>query len=157
MRFRIVWQKDKDAKKRKVTLLGSSVLIFFGSLIAVVFAELFLRYLFALPLEKDYLRFSCYNYKKIPRENHDQDLFWNPTEEFRKVKYSLKKDNNTFRIICIGDSITQGYKGKDLLPREQTYVYKLEQMLTENFKGRKIEVINAGSGGYSSFQGAKVS
>ena len=61
------------------------------------------------------------------------------------------KSKNTFRIICIGDSITQGYaQGKGLLPREQTYVYKLEKLLTKKFKDKKIEVINTGNGGYSS-------
>ena len=109
-----------------------------------------------MPLEKEYLRFFCFGYKKILSENYDKELLWKSVEEFRKVEYERKKPGNTFRIICIGDSVTQGYEqGKGLLPREQTYVYKLEQLLAKKNGGKKIEVINAGSGGYSSLQGLR--
>lgn len=156
MRLKIIWQKNKDAKKRNTTLIGNFLLIFVGVLIAIVLGELGLRYFFSLPLETEYLRFSCNNYEKIPRQNSDRDLFWKPTEEFRKVKYSLEKGKDTVRIICIGDSITQGdAQEKGLLPLEQTYVYKLQKLLASVYRKKRIEVINAGRGGYSSLQGLR--
>ncbi len=156
MRFKIAWRANKGNKKYKTTPLGGFLLIICGALIAVIFAELSVRCFVALPLEKEYLRFYCSGYEKVPPENYDRDLFWKPVEEFKNVEYSIKKPENTFRIICIGDSITQGdAQEKGLLPREQTYVYKLEQRLAEEFKGKNIEVINAASGGYSSLQGLR--
>ncbi len=156
MKFRIAWSVNRGNKKYKATLCGGFLLIICGALISVILAELFVRYFVDLPLEKEYLRFGCNDYEKFDPENYDRDLFWKPTEEFKNVEYSIKKPENTFRIICIGDSITQGdAQEKGLLPREQTYVYKLERLFSKEFKAKNIEVINAGSGGYSSLQGLR--
>ena len=156
MKFKSFWKKNSDTKKRKITPFGGFVLIFSGILFAFLLGEILVRCFFVLPLEKEYLRFFCNNYEKIPNKNQDRDLFWKPFEEFRQVKYSLKKDKDTFRIICIGDSITQGCaQEKGLLPVEETYPYKLQRILASNIKNAKIEVVNAGRGGYSSLQGLR--
>ncbi|MFH1092574.1 MAG: SGNH/GDSL hydrolase family protein [Candidatus Omnitrophota bacterium] len=156
MKFRITWFRKKAKIKYKVNPGGIFALILFSVLLAFLCGEILVRSVMLLPVKKEYLRFSCYEYRKIPGKNRDRDLFWKPLEDFRNVKYLKKKDKNTFRIICIGDSITQGdAQEKGLLPLEQTYVYKLEQLLAAKYKNKKIEVMNAGRGGYSSLQGLR--
>lgn len=144
-------------KGKKFSLKTKTIIFFLviNIFVSIFLGEILVGTLFFLPVEKEYLRFQCFGYKKIPKEKMDPDLFWKPVEEFRNVKYSLKKPKNTFRVICNGHSVTQGNAEKGLLPREQTFVYKLEQILSRKYKNKKIEVINAGNGGYSSLQGVR--
>lgn len=57
-----------------------------------------------------------------------------------KQTYSLKKPENTLRVLCIGDSFTYGVGVDD----QSTYPELLKIYLSEKFKGTNIEVINAG-------------
>ncbi len=60
-----------------------------------------------------------------------------------------KKAPGTIRIFCLGDSCTAG----DLLPSlDDTYPSQLARELRQRYPDRAFEVINAGVGGYSSFQ-----
>ncbi|MDD5255895.1 MAG: GDSL-type esterase/lipase family protein [Candidatus Omnitrophica bacterium] len=87
----------------------------------------------------------------------DSDLFWRmapATEEtnsegFRDRDFSPDKETGVFRVVCMGDSITFGWP----VPIDETYPNMLEYLLAERFKDKKIEVINAGVPGYTSFQG----
>lgn len=144
-------------KMYQLTPAGRFCLLFLSLVLSLVIAELIVRIAVNFPLEKEYLRFYCYNHNKIPPDKYDKDLFWKPVEEFKGIRYAKRKPPNTFRIICIGDSVTQGDAGKGrLLPQAQTYVYKLEQLLRNKNNGmKKVEIINAGSGGYSSLQGRR--
>jgi len=80
----------------------------------------------------------------------DKDLFWFPDAGttltnslgFRGPEISEKK-SDIIRIVCMGDSVPQN--GFPSYPR------LLEKLLNEN--SRKFEVINAGIGSYSSYQG----
>ena len=54
-----------------------------------------------------------------------------------------------FRIICLGGSSTWGYPLKDT---RSIYPAVLEQLLNNHSSGKEFEVINAGVGGYSTFQ-----
>ena len=63
----------------------------------------------------------------------------------RGKEYSRTKPENTIRIAVLGDSFTMGSG----LTLEQTYPYKLEQLLNNTFENQKFEVINFGVGGYS--------
>lgn len=72
---------------------------------------------------------------------------------FRDPKIISKhKDNITFRIICIGDSVTYGVPHKLNKP-QNVYPKLLENLLNNANKRKKFEVINAGVSGYSSYQG----
>lgn len=68
---------------------------------------------------------------------------------FRGKGFSLKKPNDTFRILIFGDSITFGVAIAD----EQRYSNLLEEMLNLYFQEfenhRKIEVLNFGMPGYA--------
>lgn len=59
---------------------------------------------------------------------------------FRGPEITLEKPPGVFRIIALGDSITDGF----YVENENTYPFLLEQTLRE--QGRRIEVINAARG-----------
>lgn len=87
----------------------------------------------------------------------DRELFWrlDPACEqynslgFRNKEFSVKKDKSTFRIICMGDSVTFGSGS------EFSYPTILERLLNTYFPNRNFEVLNAGVPGYTSYQGYK--
>lgn len=69
---------------------------------------------------------------------------------FKEPKVLKKKD--VFRIICLGGSPTFGWGVRE----ENTYAVKLKELLSNKYPDKKIEVLNAGMIGYSSFQGVKL-
>lgn len=110
-----------------------------------------------------YLNFGCYHWAAdqyvVPIQTRDDYLFWRCNEEdgdFGERKYELEKGENTYRVLCLGDSTTQGYV---LPPYKFTpttaYPRFLEEVLNKNSRGIHFEVMNAGCGGYSSFQGLR--
>ena len=83
------------------------------------------------------------------------------TQSFR-ADYPIKaKPPGTFRIICVGDSVTFGYrvpvvwadKPKDYDPEWLPYPMLLEKQLRQANLGRQIEVITMAVPGYTSHQG----
>jgi lysophospholipase L1-like esterase len=68
---------------------------------------------------------------------------------FRSPEVSYEKNKDTFRIICMGDSSTFGME----VFEQDAYPAVLQKLLSEKYPNRKIQVVNAGSTGYSSFQG----
>jgi len=71
------------------------------------------------------------------------------SEGFKDRNFESRKDNNTIRIIMLGDSITKG-TGVNL---GETFSDQLEDMLNQNSKQRnskiKYDVMNFGVGGYN--------
>jgi len=67
---------------------------------------------------------------------------------FRGRAVELQKPVETFRIICLGDSVTFGAVSR----ADQTYPAYLEQMLAQRFKSSKFEVINGGIPGTNIYQ-----
>lgn len=65
----------------------------------------------------------------------------------RNREFSPEK-GDTFRIVCLGNSCTFG----NLVSSDETYSHKLESLCRWNFGG-KIQIINAGIPGYTSYQG----
>lgn len=65
----------------------------------------------------------------------------------RAPLHAQEKADGVFRVMTLGCSTTFGWGVND----EETYPYLLEQNL--NAGGHKVEVINGGQPGYSSFQG----
>ncbi len=59
---------------------------------------------------------------------------------------SPAKPEDTFRVVCLGDSFTLGFS----VAREDLFVDQLES--TWNAEGRKVDVINTGTEGYSTDQ-----
>lgn len=64
---------------------------------------------------------------------------------FRGKEFPLQKKDNTFRILCLGDSAMFGWGVDD----SQTLSVRLEEILERELPDRKIEVINAAIPGSS--------
>lgn len=67
---------------------------------------------------------------------------------FRGPEISRKKAADEFRILFLGDSVTFGFS----LPWEDTFVAKTARKLRDRRPELKTTVINAGVGGYSTWQ-----
>ena len=63
---------------------------------------------------------------------------------------SIKKPENTIRVVFLGGSSTAG-TGRNLAD-EDTWPFLVTEILKENLKERKIEFINASLGGYTTFE-----
>jgi len=138
-------------KKYKLTILGKISALILGIIAAFLFGELCVRRFINVPLQKEYMVFRFNEYKEIPERLLTGDLFWIKQTEFRGRKHSTVKSNKTFRILCIGDSVTES--GAMML--EKTFPYRLEKLLQRNRSIEDIEVINAGCAAYSSLQGSR--
>jgi hypothetical protein len=87
----------------------------------------------------------------------DRELFWRLQPSageynsvgFRDREFSFQKDSNSFRIICMGDSVIFGCQTRI----EDTFPKILEKLLNSQFPKKKFEVFNAGVPGYTSYQG----
>src|SRR5205823_6347722 len=63
----------------------------------------------------------------------------------RGPEFSTAKQPGTVRILALGDSRTFGWGLTD----EETYPYRLQELLRQAMPGKKIEVINAGVNAWS--------
>jgi lysophospholipase L1-like esterase len=85
----------------------------------------------------------------------DPVLFWKPVarspynpQRFKGPLMAVPKPREVFRILCYGDSNTDG-------PKEGGWPEALQEVLNQHSSpaGRRYEVVNAGVAGYSSHQG----
>jgi lysophospholipase L1-like esterase len=67
---------------------------------------------------------------------------------FRGPVFQKKKPQDTFRIVCMGDSCTMGWQVVD----DRTYCAVLAHLLQRSFS-KHVETINAGVLGYATSQG----
>lgn len=149
--------KFKEARNRLVLVIASIILFF-------SIAEITLRIIkFRVNQTGGYFKFMCFRWAadkyNIPKNSWDPYLFWkNHTKEHFSGRYHpLAKPKNVYRIICLGDSTTQGFLTPNKVSvLEETYPCTLEQMLNRNNDSIHFEVINAGCGGYSSLQGSRL-
>lgn len=90
----------------------------------------------------------------------DKDLFWRlePLKAdfnsfgYRDREFSVRKEKGTFRVVCIGDSVTFGFP----VQKDNTYPKALERLLQKRFPSMKTEVLNLGVPGYTSYQGLEL-
>jgi lysophospholipase L1-like esterase len=69
---------------------------------------------------------------------------------FRNREVSAERPPGSVRILAVGDSSTFGYGVR----ADETYPAVLERLLSKRYPGRTVEVINAGTPGWSSGNGA---
>ncbi|OGC88021.1 MAG: hypothetical protein A2142_04455 [candidate division Zixibacteria bacterium RBG_16_48_11] len=98
----------------------------------------------------------------------DHDLFWRfrpkqvirsnffvegeyriNSHSLRNQEFPLQKPSGTYRIICLGNSNTFGWKQAE----KDAYPQQLQELFQRNPPSSKVEIINAGMTGYSSYQG----
>lgn len=137
----------KNSTKNYLTL--------FVTILFIIIADRSLLLYFGLPLwEWD----EKLHYKHRPNVTR----YWNndknrpiKTNEYGHHDYSfpLKKKKKELRILNLGDSITMGHG----VTRDETYSKYMEEILSSSIKSfDKVEVINAGVQGYSTFQELEV-
>jgi lysophospholipase L1-like esterase len=66
--------------------------------------------------------------------------YWSNSWGMRNPEFEVTKNESTTRIICMGDSFTEGDGALD----GYEYPRQLEKILHKNFPSKNIEVINAG-------------
>jgi lysophospholipase L1-like esterase len=71
---------------------------------------------------------------------------------FRGADWPEQKPAGTYRIACLGDSSTFGWSVGD----DETYPAQLAALLNVSSAPRRVEVLNLGVTGYSSFQGREL-
>ena len=162
--FQIIFSVFKLNRNLKINFFLSTTVFMIGVLVI----ELFLRYAistYTTYLEKD----GFFNYVSLfeTKREGDRDPYIeryyvhkpnsdctiNLTEfdyslktnslGLRNEEISEKKDTNEFRIICIGDSFTEGFATDE----EYCWPRILERELSKKIKTKKINVINAGAAG----------
>ncbi len=134
---------------------SKNFLILFITILIIVAVDRLLLLYFGLPLwEWD----EKLHYKHRPNvtrywgNNKNKPII---TNEYGQHDYSfpLKKKKNELRILNLGDSITMGHG----VTRDETYSKYMEEILSDLLKNyEKIEVINTGVQGYSTFQELEV-
>lgn len=82
-------------------------------------------------------------------EKYQNKLIYINKYGFHDYNFDEKKNNDEFRAVSIGNSITMGHG----VTYAETYSYQLEQLLRDSIKQfHKFKVINTGVQGYSTFQ-----
>ncbi len=71
---------------------------------------------------------------------------------FRGPEFTDDKPAGVYRIACIGDSTTFGWSVAD----DETFAAQLERMLNRHCGAGKVQVLNLGVTGYTSFQGREL-
>ena len=124
------------------------ILLFIGILLLLVSAEPIGRFVFGLGNPLLYEISSDYGYRLKPNQDitrsgkrvmiNDIGLRNGPVAE--------KPAAGTIRILCIGDSLTNGGEATD---QYATYPYILEKTLREEYPARAFEVLNASAPGWA--------
>lgn len=134
-------------------------LVFFSTAISLLLAELALRA--AKPKTDGFNHHQLYceydsllGWRKIPNAHgHHKTTEYEVLENInsqgiRGPAYRMKKDSAERRVIVLGDSFSEGYTvGFDSLFSEV-----LKKKLREAWPGQHLQVINFGTGGYSTDQ-----
>ncbi len=92
----------------------------------------------------------------IIRFKKDPLQFWVPVRSFENTT-SLEKPKGIKRIATLGDSCTQGCADEDQWTWALPFAYPdfLQDLLKTKMKNQSVEVLNAGVGSYTSFQGLR--
>ncbi|MGB5339435.1 MAG: SGNH/GDSL hydrolase family protein [Gammaproteobacteria bacterium] len=148
---------DNSRKQNLLLMLAS---MFVTLLLLEVAARIWLNKFMS---EDDYRRYVLYtdvptkdrqwsphhylNYYPTPDYKHG--LTRHNSLGYRDREIDVTKDHNTLRIIAIGGSTTYTIKVED---NNQTFSAQLEKILRNKYDYENVEVINAGVGGYNSWE-----
>ena len=162
--FQIIFSVFRLNRNLKINVFLATTVFMLG----VILIELFLRYglsTYTTYLEKNgfFSYISSYETKREGQKDpyieryyvHKPNTNW--TINITEFDYELKtnslglrneeispiKDTNEFRIICLGDSFTEGFGTNE----ESCWPRTLERELSGKIKNKKINVINAGTAG----------
>jgi len=130
--------------KNKIKEYGINILLILLSVsIVLVLTEVYLRYN-SLTIHDEQLGHRLKPNSVRVRDN----IIYKINSDGLRDREIGEKDNNTFRIVILGDSFTFGFRNK----LEDTYVKLLERKLDLYNPNINFEVVNAGVSGYGTYQ-----
>jgi len=136
-------------------------LVLAGALCALLAAEIGLRVFFKpkriirYTIQRNSAYFSptlnddsplFYTYRGIETDGKSYVAVHYPDDRLRK--FSFRKPAGTFRVVAMGDSLTEEWN----IPGFTNYTDFLQTALERELPGRKIEVLPLGVGGYNTWQ-----
>lgn len=144
---------------RKSLFLLVGALVFSIGLLEVG-SRVWLKYFSNEPLHKRYrvisevdpsdLKWSPHHYLDYyPTPGYRRGLTSHNSLGFRDDEFPLKKPQGTYRIVALGGSTTYTIKVED---NAKTFTAQLDKILGDKYDDNKSEVINAGVGGYNSWE-----
>jgi lysophospholipase L1-like esterase len=134
-------------------------IVFVSSLFCLLVAEIALR-IFVGPLPgRAHHHLLCEHdpllgWRKVPNARERYTTSEYSVEEqinskgLRGPEFSYEKPSDVFRILVLGDSFTEGYS----VDLDALFTEVLSRQINRASAGRRYEVINAGTGGYSTDQ-----
>jgi lysophospholipase L1-like esterase len=145
-------------KKPQIILLISSILI--ALFILEICSRIWLNH---FADAEQYGKYALYtdvkheNYQKIkhhylnyyPNPNYRSGLRYHNSLGYRNKEFSRIKPPGIYRIVALGGSSTYDSGIKD---NEKTFTAQLEKILRKRYGYKNVEVINAGVGGYTSWE-----
>lgn len=141
-----------QSKGYRISLTLKIILISLGIIFSFSLLEIYSRIAFKITLPRE-----CFQNDILLNHSHKpssscqfRTKFWYVNYKInsfglRDFEYPQKKPENTYRILALGDSFTEGFGVK----QKESWPKILEKNLTSNIKDKHIEVINAGVAGYS--------
>ena len=152
---------------KKKAIFSIVVTIIFFIVLELLLRVSFSNILLKLDLYRDKKFIANSEYEYSPDYLQDKILLWKHkpsiianngikvnSDGFRGADIVKPKPNNVFRIVCLGDSCTYGLMIKN---NRDVYPTILEKIINdENVINKKVEVINGGVSGYSSYQGLQL-
>ena len=148
---RTSWKKRLSGLSKRLGLLGLSTFI------CLLLLEGALRVMIptpGMPRELYNQHDEILGWEKQPnRRNHIKAARYSTTqivnsEGFIGPEYPIEKMHDEYRILCLGDSYTEGYN----VEFEDIFSEVLKRSLDGLTPDRRVEVINTGVGGYSTDQ-----
>lgn len=96
------------------------------------------------------LQWSPHHYLNYaPTPNFEKDGTRHNSRGFRDREFSIEKPEGTFRIVALGGSTTYTIRVPD---NEKMFTRQLENILRDTYGFENVEIINAGVGGYDSWE-----
>lgn len=99
------------------------------------------------PQERRYIPHHYLNYYPNP-EYRGKDTYHNSLG-YRNDEFPVRKPEGIYRIVAIGGSSTYTIKVEK---NEETFTRQLEKILRDKYGYKNVQVINAGVGGYNSWE-----
>ena len=133
-------------------LLKHSTVFVFCFFLVFFLLEIFIRIFIPQSIVPSY-RASAFDITDALKANYNAEAVYggityqiqtNEKHLRRAKNLPYEKPENTFRILCLGDSILFGYGTNN----EEIFTYYLEKILNKKFRGTTFEVINAAAPGW---------
>jgi len=145
----------RGGRERSLGFVSNLALMLSSVLFCLVLAEIVLAFVVPPPIiwldpQETYVRDADLMHRLTPNQTSFTHSFPVHTNSYglRDDEFPLLPDVNTFRIICLGDSLTfgNGVRFEDAWPKQ------LQAILNRQEGSSRVQVINAGVSAYDTWQ-----